>query len=420
MSEVKNYSKTDLPDNWEMGEFSKDLKIQGRIGWKGYKTSDLVDEGPIVVGGTEIKSSIRLSLDNVKHLSREKYEESPEIMLKEGDVLLVTRGNLGEVGYYHSEYGEGTINPSVIILKNFKGDSKYLFYYLISSIGKKQVLSLTSGSSIPAIYQSEVYKLNYPKPPITEQKSIAAILTSFDDKIELLQAQNKTLEELAQTIFKEWFGKYQIGDELPEGWQVEELDGLLELVIDYRGKTPLKLGMDWSENGIPALSAKSIKNGKIVRRDAMNFGSEELYSIWMKDELKKGDILLTSEAPLGEMYYLNDDTRYILSQRLFALRVNQQITSEYLYHYLYSTNGQTLLQARASGSTVEGIRQSELRKIEVIVPDKNILEKASIIFKNVFDKTFANEQQIQTLTKTRDELLPKLMSGEIRVKMSEL
>lgn len=116
------------------------------------------------------------------------------------------------------------------------------------------------------------------------------------------------------------------------------------------------------------------------------------------------------------MYYLNDDTRYILSQRLFALRVNQQITSEYLYHYLYSTNGQTLLQARASGSTVEGIRQSELRKIEVIVPDKNILEKASIIFKNVFDKTFANEQQIQTLTKTRDELLPKLMSGEIRVK----
>lgn len=188
------------------------------------------------------------------------------------------------------------------------------------------------------------------------------------------------------------------------------------MVIDYRGKTPLKLGMDWSENGIPALSAKSIKNGKIVRRDAMNFGSEQLYSIWMKDELKKGDILLTSEAPLGEMYYLNDDTRYILSQRLFALRANKKITSEYLYHYFYSPNGQTLLKARASGSTVEGIRQSELRKIEIIVPEKDILEKASIIFKNVFDKTFANEQQIQTLTQTRDELLPKLMSGEIRVK----
>ena len=325
---------------------------------------------------------------------------------------------VGRVGAYcgcvYYENGKFWLSDNALGIKsNEKSDIKFLYYYLINiNLNKKSI-----GGAQPLLTQGILNQIEIIIPQdIDEQKSIASILTSFDDKIELLQAQNKNLEELAQTIFKEWFGKYQIGDELPDGWRVEELDGLLELIIDYRGKTPLKLGMDWSENGIPALSAKSIKNGKIVRRDAMNFGSEELYSIWMKDELKKGDILLTSEAPLGEMYYLNDDTRYILSQRLFALRVNQQITSEYLYHYLYSTNGQTLLQARASGSTVEGIRQSELRKIEVIVPDKNILEKASIIFKNVFDKTFANEQQIQTLTQTRDALLPKLMSGEIRVK----
>ena len=334
-----------------------------------------------------------------------------EFKVKAPGIVTGRSGSLGNVYFVNKNFWP--LNTTLWIKDFYNNDVKFVYYFLKTFPFKKY----NSGSGVPTLNRNHIHPISIIFPQDTdEQKSIAAILTSFDDKIELLQAQNKTLEELAQTIFKEWFGKYQIGDELPDGWRVEELDGLLELVIDYRGKTPLKLGMDWSENGIPALSAKSIKNGKIVRRDAMNFGSEELYSIWMKDELKKGDILLTSEAPLGEMYYLNDDTRYILSQRLFALRVNQQITSEYLYHYLYSTNGQTLLQARASGSTVEGIRQSELRKIEVIVPDKNILEKASIIFKNVFDKTFANEQQILTLTQTRDALLPKLMSGEIRVK----
>lgn len=316
MSEVKNYSKTDLPDNWEMGEFSKDLKIQGRIGWKGYKTSDLVDEGPIVVGGTEIKSSIRLSLDNVKHLSREKYEESPEIMLKEGDVLLVTRGNLGEVGYYHSEYGEGTINPSVIILKNFKGDSKYLFYYLISSIGRKQVLSLTSGSSIPAIYQSEVYKLNYPKPPITEQKSIAAILTSFDDKIELLQAQNKTLEELAQTLFKEWFGKYKVGDELPEGWRIGKLGEVANLKSGFAFKAEDFI----DESNFKAIKIKDLKgNGNISLSDISAI-TEEITKLDRVQyfKLDEGDILLAmSGNTTGKIGVLpSSENEIYLNQRV--------------------------------------------------------------------------------------------------------
>lgn len=310
---------------------------------------------------------------------------------------------------------EATTNQACCnIVTNPQISSPYFIFYNL--LGRyKEIESKANGAAQQNLSVGVLKELKMILPLLSEQKSIAAILTAFDDKIELLQAQNKTLEETAQTIFKEWFGKYQIGDELPEGWRVEELGNLLELIIDYRGKTPLKLGLDWSETGIPAISAKSIKNGKIVRRDAMNFGSEELYSIWMKDELKKGDILLTSEAPLGEMYYINNHTKYILSQRVFALRTNLEITSEYLFHYLFSTNGQALLQARASGSTVEGIRQSELRKIDVIVPKKDILDSASKIFKSFFDKIFTNEQQIQSLTQTRDELLPKLMSGEVRV-----
>ena len=88
------------------------------------------------------------------------------------------------------------------------------------------------------------------------------------------------------------------------GWSEIELDSLLELIIDYRGKTPIKLGSNWVNDGIPAISAKNIKDGKIVRRDYINYADEELYNKWMKEKIKKGDILLTSEAPLGELYLL--------------------------------------------------------------------------------------------------------------------
>ena len=412
MSEVKNYSKTDLPDNWEMGEFSKDLKIQGRIGWKGYKTSDLVDEGPIVVGGTEIKSSIRLSLDNVKHLSREKYEESPEIMLKEGDVLLVTRGNLGEVGYYHSEYGEGTINPSVIILKNFKGDSKYLFYYLISSIGRKQVLSLTSGSSIPAIYQSEVYKLNYPKPPITEQKSIAAILTSFDDKIELLQAQNKTLEELAQTIFKEWFGKYKVGDELPEGWRIDKL----EKIANHSKKNikPFENpDAEYHHYSLPAYDnglISVIEKGEMIKSN--------------KYLVESNSFLVSKLNPFTPRIWtiFEAQQNFICSTEFQVIKPKEKLYFAIIHCFLNSDEFTSELSQKTKGtsSSHQRVNPQDIFDVELVIPtETDLLNFNSVIYPLLVKKNIIH-QQIQTLTKTRDELLPKLMSGEIRVKMSEL
>ncbi|MDO6490172.1 MULTISPECIES: restriction endonuclease subunit S [unclassified Cellulophaga] len=325
---------------------------------------------------------------------------------------------IGRVGAYcgnvFKEENKFWLSDNALGIKpNENSDFKYLFYKLKDM----KLNNVSIGAAQPLLTQSLLKELEIITPKnIAEQKAIANILTAFDDKIENLQAQNKSLETTAQTIFKEWFGKYQIGDELPDNWKILSIEELVDIIIDYRGKTPKKLGMDWSESGIPALSAKTIKKGKIVRRDAMNFGDEALYDLWMKDELQKGDILLTSEAPLGEMYYINDDKKYILSQRLFALRVNENITSQYLYHYLFSRYGQHLLQARASGSTVEGIRQSELRKIEVIIPDSDSLEKASSLFQNIFDKKHNNSKQIQSLKETRNELLPKLMSGEIRIK----
>lgn len=405
-----------IPESWMETTLGKVSKVQtGPFG------SQLKNE-QYITGGTPVITVEHIQDFRIQDFDYPSVTEEDKIrlskyLLKEGDIVFTRVGSV-DLSAYVDKAQDGWMFSSrmLSVRTNEEVDSKFLSYFFRQYSFRKYIYRISVGATMPSINTGILKSIPISYPSLPEQKAIANILTAFDAKIENLQAQNLTLEQTAQTIFKEWFGKYQVGDELPDGWRVDTIDNLVELIIDYRGKTPKKLGLDWSDEGIPALSAKTIKGGKIVRRDALNFGSEKLYKKWMKDELQKGDILLTSEAPLGELYYLNDDTKYILSQRLFALRTNNKITSSYLYFYLFSKNGQHLLKARASGSTVQGIRQSELRKIEVIIPEMNILEKASNIFESTQEKKFSNSKQIQILKKTRDTLLPKLMSGQIRIK----
>lgn len=151
-------------------------------------------------------------------------------------------------------------------------------------------------------------------------------------------------------------------------WKEVTLGEITNLVIDYRGKTPLKLGSSWSDSGYRALSAKNIKTGQIVAEDSIRFVDEELYRKWMKDEVKKGDILITSEAPFGQIYYWDSDEKIVLSQRLFDVRLNDEVCHKYVYYFMTSHRYQKDLEGRATGTTVTGLRQPELLKSTILLP----------------------------------------------------
>jgi len=182
-------------------------------------------------------------------------------------------------------------------------------------------------------------------------------------------------------------------------WRKVKLEEVLELIIDHRGKTPKKLGGNWSQRGIPAISAKNIKNGKVINESDIRYVSEELYNKWMPEKLEAGDILLTSEAPLGELFYLKKVADYCLSQRLFALRSNQnKLYSRFLYYFLLSPEGQHELTRRISGTAAEGIRQAELRQVEIGYPE-NLDEQKRIadVFSTFDDKIELNNKISQNL-----------------------
>jgi type I restriction enzyme S subunit len=333
----------------------------------------------------------------------------------------------------------------VLIKNGAELDKGFLFYLLCTAEYRHEVLASATGTTVKHTSPGRILAHKASIPALAEQKAIAAVLGALDDKIELNQRMNATLEAMARALFQSWFVDFdpvrakldgrspvgldnataalfpaafqesRIGD-IPHGWAVGTIDEATSLIIDYRGKTPKKMGSDWSATGIPAVSAKNVKGGRLVRPDMFNFVSEELYERWMKDKLALGDILMTSEAPLGELHYLALNARFCLSQRIFAMRAHpSRCEPTFLYYWLESPACQTDIRNRGSGTTVEGIRQSELRKVSVLLPPIPIQKAAAKFLVPWTEQIHRNEEQSRTLATLRDTLLPKLLSGELRV-----
>jgi type I restriction enzyme S subunit len=178
------------------------------------------------------------------------------------------------------------------------------------------------------------------------------------------------------------------------------LGSIVDTIIDYRGKTPLKLGGSWEETpegNYRAFSAKNIKTGKIVQYDEIRFVSPDLYKKWMKLEIKKGDILITSEAPFGQIFYWNSEEKIVLSQRLFAVRIKKEVYDKYAYYYMTSSGFQGEMKARSTGSTVEGLRQPALLRCNFAYPDYDSQKKIATLLYNYDQLIDNNNNRIQLL-----------------------
>lgn len=157
---------------------------------------------------------------------------------------------------------------------------------------------------------------------------------------------------------------------IPKDWDVWNIEEIIDNIIDFRGKTPLKIGMTWGGGDIPALSANNVEMGKINLEKETNYASEALYKKWMnKGDTKKGDIIITMEAPLGNIAQIPDNKKYILSQRVLLFKTKKDlIYNDFFKNFLLSDLFQNKLKSYSSGTTATGIQQSKLLKLPIIVP----------------------------------------------------
>ena len=249
-------------------------------------------------------------------------------------------------------------------------------------------------------------------PPLPEQQAIASVLSAFDDKIELLREQNKTLEEMGQTIFQEWFGKYRVDDELPQGWRVGKLGEEFNITI---GRTPPRAESQWfsdTPTGKKWISIKDIGNSGTYIFDTSEFLTDEAIEKFNIPVIPKNTTILSFKMTVGK---LTITTEEMLSNEAIAhlkLKNDSVLSSEFIYSYLQNLDFNAL---GSTSSIVTAINSTMIKNLEVIIPNQETLKKFDEAIQPIFAKIRDNSEQIQSLARSRDEILPKLMSGMLRV-----
>ncbi|TCV12426.1 restriction endonuclease subunit S [Vibrio crassostreae] len=411
-----------------------------------HSTPKWTDEGIIVLRNQNIKSGV-LDLSSPSFTNEDDYlKRIKRAVPKAGDIVFTREAPMGEVCMVPEGLKCCLGQRQVLLRPKSDVNGRYLFWALQSPYVQQQISwNEGTGSTVSNVRIPVLKALNIPR--IDNEDMIAKSLSDIASKMMLNVKTNQTLEEMAQAIFKSWFVDFDpvkakmngeqpegmdaitaslfpeklVESELeliPEGWEVGTLDSHTSMIIDHRGKTPKKLGSDWVEKGYPAISAKNIKSKKIVRPDTIRFIDEATYKKWMKEPLIKGDIIMTSEAPMGELYFFDGSEDFCLSQRLYGLRANSDVCSpEFLFNWLQTTKAKADMEGRASGTTALGIKQAELRKVKILTPPRELLEKYSAVASNLVDMAAKNNAQNTVLEDLRDTLLPKLLSGEIDLEM---
>jgi len=213
----------EIPEHWSVSKVKYVCSVRGRIGFRGYTTDDLVNEGEgaLTLGATQIQETGKLDFSNPVFISWDKYYESPEIMIVKGDILIVQRGSTcGKIGLVEDDIGAATINPSLIIIKETAISFKYLFYSLKGSFIQNRLGVLLSSTAIPMLSQEQINNLPIVTPSSQDQQRIIEFLDSnmqdIDDTINTLKRQINTLLEYRTTLISEAVtGKIDVRDKVP-------------------------------------------------------------------------------------------------------------------------------------------------------------------------------------------------------------
>ena len=299
-------------------------------------------------------------------------------------------------------------------------NEEYLMMWFRRPEFDRECWFMTDGSVRGGITWDDLCRIKLPVPSIDKQRSIVKAYQTITERIELKRRINDNLRATAETEFFRLIRYPQIQEVpsqdteigvYPSDWILTTLGQVLSTIIDRRGLTPTKLGGEWSPDGIIAISAKSVKNHELINLDIANRVDRELYERWMPQKLQPHDILMTSEAPLGEFYFIADFSEYCLSQRLFAMRANTEIVEPtVLYFQLTDSIGKHQIDIRKTGTTVTGIRQSELVQVPVILPPKQVQQSFARFCNPIMLSIERNSAEIRALSKVKTMILAQLSS----------
>ncbi|MBN8695181.1 MAG: restriction endonuclease subunit S [Bacteroidetes bacterium] len=423
--------------------------------WKKYKLGDIYDvssglskpreefgSGNPFVSFRDIFYNYFLP-ENLTELVNTNIKEIKSCSVRKGDIFLTrTSETLHELGMSSvalKDYPNATFNGFAKRLRKKANcaldiDSIFIGYLLRSKYFRNQIDAVASMTTRASLNTASINAIEIDIPNLNEQIKIGEILKSLDDKIELNLQMNKTLEEMANALYKHWFvdfgpfkdGKF-VESELgmiPEGWEVKKLEEVVEFINGYAFKSSELL--DFPEGDCYSVfKMGNIKKGGGLKPDGTkSYFKKESAVVLEKYILKKGDLLMSMTdmkdkvTILGHTALMNEDNKFIVNQRVGLLRVKNVRGISYPFLFILTNSYEFLydLRSKANSGVQVNLSTEAIKNAKFILGTSDYNNAFNDLISPLFEKIFSITKENEYLAQTRDYLLPKLISGEIRVK----
>ena len=399
----ETYRIADLIDEIAMGPFGSNIKV-----------SCFVDSGVPVLNGSNLEG-FSLSEKTFRYVTRKKADSLNKANAHRGDIVITHRGTLGQIVFIpqDSKYDRYVISQSQFRVRcNDKVLPEYLVYYFHTPIGQHKLLSNASQVGVPALARpsSTFQQIEVVLPELSIQKCVVEIISTIQKKIANNQELNDNLEQQAQSYFQELF----VDNADPE-WAIGTISDLGTVV---GGSTPSKAKPEYyTESGIAWITPKdlSINKSKFV-----SHGENDITELGLKNSsaaiMPEGTVLFSSRAPIG--YIAIAAGEVTTNQGFKSVVPKPEIGTPFVYFFLKNTL--PVIEGMASGSTFKEVSGSTMKNVPAVIPDAETLAKFSDFCAPIFAQQRILEEQNQSFATLRDNLLPKLMSGEIDVSAVQL
>jgi len=386
-----------------MKSCSRQGKGEGGVrGWRECKLSDIADvqTGPFgsqlkneqyITGGTPVVTvehilNFRILDFSYPSVTDADKQRLSKYLLKTGDIVFTRVGSVDLSAWVKPTQNGWMFSSRMLRVRPNKIDSRYLSYFFQQKAFRDYILNISVGATMPSINTDILQNVQIYYPPLPEQRAISSVLSSLDDKIDLLHRQNKTLEAMAETLFRQWFVE-PCKDGLPEGWREGSLFDVIELHYGKGLKTEERSG-----SGYPVVGSSGIV---------------DYHSVFL---VEGPGIVIGRKGTLGKVIYLWDsfypiDTTYYIKSKV------ESVGLLYEYFLLKTVNFEDM----NTDSAVPGLNRDIALSTEIQIPPKLIIYKFNDLAVTFTNKLKNNLDKIHILEKLRDTLLPKLMSGEVRV-----
>jgi type I restriction enzyme S subunit len=365
-------------------------------------------------------------------ISREKDNLLRKGKLVRNDIVLTTRGTVGNVAFYNNRvpFNNIRINSGMVILRAKQSEylPEFVYWMFRSNYIQDQINALKTGSAQPQLPITIMRTIKVLKPKLCEQKVIAATLSALDDMIELNNQINKTLEEMAQAIFKSWFVDFEPFKDgeseeseiglIPKGWKIVELEEICSIQNGFAFKSS-----DYQDTGCRLIRTTNITSNGYVNNNDIKFLPQSFYE---SEKYKNyrfecfDTVFVMVGASIGKIGLITEyNLPSLQNQNMWRFRANnREISSVYIHYVVRRVN--EFVSNWATGSARDFYRKESFQRAKCVLPPKNVMKEFRLLTDSLFIQISSNIMENALLLEIRDILLPKLMSGEIRVPVEEV